>query len=163
MRFTFVILIASICLGNASPVRAADTLTGEMAGRNFLLGGSWSCTSAVPSIIGMPARTDTMTLTFDVAPHNVLHVALGDADYRGDEYVGYSARFKNYWSTTASSHAIHSFATSTDGTTFTGTSYLRTASMDDTTTYTKIGPTKTAVHEVLSGNGTFTIETTCSR
>ena len=165
MRISYVSLAALSCfLLAAAPVRAADTLTGEMAARNFLMGRSWNCTSVVPSIMGMPAHTDTLTLTFDVAPRNVLHVALAGTDYRGDEYFGYSDRYKNYWSVSANSRAIHGFATSTDGTTYAGTSYLGTGSMDDTTTYMKVSATKTAVHEVLSSHASsFTIETTCSR
>lgn len=135
-----------------------------MAGRNFLLGGTWNCTSAVPSIMGMPARTENATLTFDVAPRNVLHVAIVGPEDRGDEYFGYSQRFKNYWTTSANSRGIHGFATSTDGTSFSGTSYLGTGTMDEATTFTKISDTKTTVRDVLSGNGsTFTIETSCSR
>lgn len=165
MRTLHLSLAALACfLFAASPVHAADTLTGEMAGRNFLLGGAWNCTSAVPSIMGLPARTDTQTLTFDVVPHNVLHIAVVGPKGRGDEYFGYSERMKNYWRVSANSRAIHGFATSTDGKTYTGTSYLGTGSMDDTSTYTKVSATKAAVREVLSrGGNSFTIETSCTR
>lgn len=165
MRYFQTILAALACLACAAqPACAADTLTGQMAGRNFLLGSSWNCITNVPSIMGMPARTDAMTVTFDVAPRNVLHVTLAGADYRGDEYFGYSDRSNNFWSTSASSHGIHTFATSTDGKIYSGTSYLGTGSMDDAVTYTKLSDTKTMVREVLSGNGnTFTIESHCTR
>jgi hypothetical protein len=165
MRPSYLTLLAILSFLLASaPSRAAGTLTGQMAPRNYLMGGMWNCTTAVPAIMGMPARTDNLTLTFEVAPHNVMHVTLAGADERGDEYFGYSDRFNNYWRVSASSHAIHGFATSTDGKTYRGTSYLGTASMDDVTTYEKIGETKAAVHEVLSVNGSsFTIETSCTR
>jgi hypothetical protein len=165
MRFLYVSIVTLACVGFAAhPGRAADALTGEMAGYNFLLGGPWTCTSNVPSIMGMPARTDTLTGTFDVVPRNVLHATFASADFHGDEYFGFSKRFNNYWSAEADSHAIHGFAMSVDGKTFTGTSYLGTGSMSDVSTYTKLSPTQTAMREVLSGNGnSFTIETTCRR
>lgn len=165
MRYFQTILAALTCLACAAqPACAANTLTGQMAGRNFLLGSSWNCITNVPSIMGMPARTDAMTVSFDVVPHNVLHVTLSGADYRGDEYFGYSERFKNFWNTSASSHGIHTFATSADGMTFSGTSYLGTGSMHDSITYTKLSDTKTTVREVLSGNGnSFTIKSHCTR
>jgi hypothetical protein len=165
MRLSYISLSAILCFSYAAaPSQAADTLTGQMAGRNFLLGGSWNCTTAVPAIMSMAARTENLTLTFDVAPRNVMHVALAGTDERGDEYFGYSEQYKNYWSVSATSHAIHGFATSTDGKVYTGTSYLGTGSMDDSITYTKVSDTKTSVHEVLSGNGnSFAIETTCTR
>lgn len=166
MRLAHISLLAvAILVLAASPAPAADELSGQMASRNFLLAGPWACTSVVPSIMGMPARTDTVTVTFDVAPNNVLHAAIIGPAERGDEYFGYSDRLSNYWTTSANSRGIHGFATSSDGTTYTGTSYLGSGSMDDTSTYTKVSPSQTTMREVLSRGGaaSFTIETTCKR
>ena len=106
MRYLYITLIALACLGFALPGRAADALTGEMASLNFLLGAPWSCTSSVPEIHGMAAHTDRMSVTFDVAPNNVLHDHVAGANYMGDDYYGYSTRMTNFWTTNADSHGI---------------------------------------------------------
>lgn len=166
------VFFASICavafaafIASPSPAKAAGTmLTGEMAGFNFLLGAPWSCTTSVPAIQGMAAHTDQLTVTFDVAPRNILHDQAVGGDYMGDDYYGYSSRFSNYWSTSADNMGVHGFATSADGKTFTGTSAVGPMTMDVTTTYTKIGPNSNTMHQVISAGGQqSTIDSTCKR
>lgn len=147
----------------ATPARAAD-LTGKMALLSYLLGTPWNCTTNIPAMGAQPARTDSGTATFDVVPGNVVHNHVQTATYFGDSYLGYSEQTGSYWQTSANNIGGYSFLTSSDGTTFTGTSSMGPTSLQDTTTYTKASPSKVTVHEVLSGGpmaGTF--DTVCTR
>lgn len=165
MRYLHVGLIALAFLGYAAaPASAADALTGEMASMNFLLGGPWLCTSSIPAIHGMAAHTDRLTVSFDVAPNNVLHDHVAGANYMGDDYYGYSARMGNFWTTNADNHGMHGFATSSDGKSFTGTTAMGPMTVDVTTTYTRTGPNATTMHQVLSGDGRqAVIDSRCTR
>jgi hypothetical protein len=145
------------CVLYASPARA-DDLTGNMAAFSYLVAKPWNCTTSVPAMAGQPARTDQSTATFEVAPGNAVHNHVRSAVFSGDFYFGYSDRMSTYWQAGSDNMGGHSFLTSTDGKTYTGTSSMGTASMQDTTTYTKLAPNKVTVHEVLSGGpmaGTF--------
>jgi len=147
----------------ASPARA-DDLTGKMAAFSYLLGTQWNCTTNVPAMENQPARTDQGTATFDVAPGNVVHNHVQTATYAGDYYFGYTDRMNSYWQTSADNMGGHSFLSSSDGKTYTGTSSMGTMSMQDTVTYTQVSPNKVTVHEVLSGGpmpGTF--DSVCTR
>lgn len=146
-----------------TPARAAD-LTAKLAPYSYLLGAPWNCTTNVPAMGGQPARTDSGTATFDVAPGNVLHNRVQTAMYAGDSYTGYSDRMSTFWQTSADNLGGHAFLTSSDGNTFSGTSSMGPMSMQDTVTYAKVSPTKITVHEVLTGGpmaGTF--DTACTR
>jgi hypothetical protein len=148
-----------------APAKAADSmLTGEMAGFNYLLGAPWSCTSQVPAMHDMPAHTDQATVTFEVAPHNVVHSHVSGPNYMGDEYYGYSSRMSNYWTTAADNEAAYGISTSTDGRTFTGTIHMGMMAMDVTTTYGKPGANTISRTQVMSAGGqTVTVSSTCTR
>jgi hypothetical protein len=148
-----------------APARAADTTpTGEMAGFSNLLGAPWTCTAQVPAMHGMPAHTDQLTVTFDLAPRNVIHDHVSGADYMGDDYFGYSSRMSNYWTTSAGNDGSYGVATSTDGKVFTGTMHMGMMAMDVTTTYGKSGANGITMTQVISGGGQqATLSSSCTR
>jgi hypothetical protein len=145
--------------------RAADTMpTGEMAGFGYLLGAPWTCTSQVPAMHGMPAHTDQLTVTFDLAPHNVIHNHVAGANYMGDDYFGYSSRMSNYWTTSADGDGSYGIATSADGKAFTGTMHMGMMAMDVKTTYGKSGANSISMTQVMSGGGQqATFSSSCTR
>jgi hypothetical protein len=147
------------------PAKAADAaLTGQMAGFNYLLGAPWTCTTQVPAMHDMPAHTDQMTVTFDVAPRNIVHDHVSGANYMGDDYFGYSSRMSNYWTTSADNEASYGISTSTDGRTFTGTMHMGMMAMDVTTTYGKPGANAISMTQVMSGGGqSATLNSSCTR
>jgi hypothetical protein len=161
--FAGVALAMAAFVAYATPARA-DNLTGNMAPFSYLLGTQWNCTTNVPAMGSQAARTDQGTATFEAAPGNAVHNHVLTATYAGDYYFGYSDRMSTYWQTSADNMGGHSFLSSTDGKTYTGTSSMGPMSMQDTVTYTKVAPNKITVREVLSGGpmaGTF--DTVCTR
>ena len=166
INLTLICMVAiAAFFGHLNPARAADsTLTGEMASSNSLLGGPWSCSTKLPAMLGQPAHTEQVTLTFDVAPGNVSHDHVAGATYAGDDYFGYSPKMKMYWSTSADNMGGHGFATSTDGKVYTGTTSMGSSNMSVTNTYAQVSPSNITLHQVLSGNGQqFTIDSACTR
>jgi hypothetical protein len=168
MRVFFVSLCAvalAAFISFPALARAADTMpTGEMAGFSNLLGAPWTCTSQVPAMHGMPAHTDQVTVTFDLAPHNVIHDHVAGANYMGDTYFGYSSRMSNYWTTSADNEASYGIATSTDGKVFTGTIHMGMMAMDVTTTYGNSGANGISMTQVISGGGQqATLSSSCTR
>ncbi|MFZ0681476.1 MAG: hypothetical protein WAM84_01195 [Candidatus Cybelea sp.] len=168
MRVFFVSLCAAalaVFISYPAPATAADAMpTGEMAAFGYLLGAPWACTSQVPAMHGMPAHTDQLTVTFDLAPHNVIHDHVAGADYMGDDYFGYSSRMSNYWTTSADNEASYGIATSTDGKAFTGTMHMGMMAMDVTTTYAKSGANAISMTQVVSGGGQqATLSSSCTR
>jgi hypothetical protein len=168
MRVFFVLVCAvalAAFISFPAPAKAADTMpTGQMAGFGYLLGAPWSCTTQVPAIHGMPARTDQLTVTFDLAPRNVIHDHVAGANYMGDDYFGYSSRMSNYWTTSADNDGSYGIATSTDGKAFTGTMHMGMMAMDVTTTYAKSGANAISMTQVISGGGQqATLSSTCTR
>jgi hypothetical protein len=141
-------------MGNSSPAHAqGSALSGEMAYANSLLGGSWNCTTSVPAMMGQPAHTEQVTVTFDAVPGNVFHDHVASSSYVGDDYFGYSSKMKMYWSTSADNQGGHGFATSTDAKTYTGTSAMGPTSMNVTSTYAIVSASSIGLHQVMSGNG----------
>ncbi|HLX26684.1 MAG TPA: hypothetical protein VKR05_06800 [Candidatus Cybelea sp.] len=141
----------------AGPARA-DDLTGKMTPFNYLMAKPWNCTTSVPAMGSEPARTDQSTATFEAAPRNTVHNHIQSSLFAGDFYFGFSDRMNSYWETGANNVGGHSFVSSTDGKTYTGTSSMGPMSAQDTVTYLKVAPNKVTVHEVLSGGpmaGTF--------
>jgi hypothetical protein len=138
--------------------------TGEMAGFSYLLGAPWNCTTQVPAMHGMAAHTDQLTVTFDLAPRNVIHDHVAGADYMGDDYFGYSSRMSNYWTTSAANDASYGIATSTDGKAFTGTMHIGMMALDVTTTYGRSGANGISMTQVMSGGGQqVTLSSNCTR
>jgi hypothetical protein len=166
------VFFASLCavavaafIAVPAPAKAADTaLTGQMASFNYLLGAPWTCTTQLPAMHGMPAHTEQGTVTFEVAPRNIIHDHVSGANYMGDDYFGYSSRMSNYWTASADNQASYGIQTSSDGRTFTGTTHMGMMAMDVTTTYTKPGANSISMTQVMSGGGqSATISTSCTR
>ncbi|MGC9991998.1 MAG: hypothetical protein ABSD52_06360 [Candidatus Cybelea sp.] len=147
------------------PAKAADTmLTDKMAGFNYLLGAPWNCTTQVPAMHDIPAHTEQNTVTFEIAPRNVIHDHVAGGNYAGDDYFGYSSRMSNYWTTSADNEAGYGIATSTDGRTFTGTMHMGMMALDVTTTYVKSGANSVSMTQVMSGGGqSATVSSSCTR
>lgn len=165
-------LLALICMlaigafsGISSPAQAqSGMLTGEMADSNALLGGPWNCTTAVPAMMGQPAHTEKVMLTFEVVPGNVFHDHVSGSMYAGDDYFGYSSKTKTYWSASADNEGSYGAATSTDGKTYTGTSSMGPVSMSVTSTYGRVSDSKITLHQIMSGGGQqATIDSSCTR
>jgi hypothetical protein len=166
MRILLVsILVLGAFIGRSSPAQAqGSALSGEMAYGNALTGGPWHCTTAVPAMMGQPAHTDQVTLTFDAVPGNVLHDHVAGSTYTGDDYFGYTSKMKMYWSTSADNQGGHGFTTSTDGKTYTGTSAMGPTDMNVTSTYGKGSAGNLTLHQVVSGNGQqLTFDSSCTR
>lgn len=163
--FLVSILAIGGLIGHSSPAQAQGaTLTGEMAYANDLIGGPWNCTTAIPAMMGQPARKDQVTLTFDAVPGNVLHDHVSGSTYTGDDYFGYSPKTKMYWSASADNQGTHGSATSTDAKTYSGTSSMGATSMSVTSTYARVSANNITLHEVVSGNGQqLVFDSNCTR
>jgi hypothetical protein len=159
------ILVIGSLIAPSSPAQAQSAaLTGQMVYGNGLIGGPWNCTTAIPAMMGQPARSDQMTLTFDVAPGNVLHDHVSGITYTGDDYFGYSTKMKTYWSASADNQGTHGSATSADAKTYTGTSTMGPMSLNVTSTYGQVSASNITLHEVLSGNGEqLVFDSNCTR
>jgi hypothetical protein len=151
--------------GYSSPAKAADSvLAGDMTYANYLLGGPWNCTTAVPAMMGHSAHAEHVTLTFDVVPGNVLHDHVSASDYSGDDYFGYNPKTNTYWIASADSAGNNESATSADAKTYTGTSSMGGMSTNVTSTYAKVSASSVTFHEVVSGGGQQEIfDSTCTR
>jgi hypothetical protein len=166
MRLFVTVCALSIAasLSAAIPASAAgDVLSGNMQSFGYLLGAPWNCSTNVPAMMGRPAYVDQGTATFDTVPGNVVHNHVSTSHYSGDFYFGFSDRMSSYWQVAADNMGGHSFLTSTDGKTNTGTASMGPMSAQDMVTYTKVSPAKVTVHEVLSGTNPATFDSTCTR
>ena len=166
MRILLVSILAiGAFIGHSSPAQAqSGALTGEMAYANSLLGAAWNCTTAVPAMMGHPAHTDQVTVTFDAVPGNVFHDHVASSTYVGDDYFGYSSKMKMYWSTSADNQGGHGFATSTDAKTYTGTSAMGPTSMNVTSTYSIVSASNISLHQVVSAMGEQQVfDSNCTR
>ncbi|MBV8345025.1 MAG: hypothetical protein JO190_08560 [Candidatus Eremiobacteraeota bacterium] len=142
----------------------AQALSGQMAPFSYLVGAAWNCTTNVPAMGGQPAHTDQGTATFEVVPGNVVHNHVATPNYSGDFYFGYSTRMSSFWQTSADSVGGHSFLTSTDGKSYTGTTSMGPMNAQDTVTYTRAAPNKVMVHEVVVGSGPQAVfDSVCTR
>jgi hypothetical protein len=154
-------LVFAVTVGTTRAV-ADSTLTGQMAPFSYLI-GSWNCSTKLPAMMGQPARTEQATVTFEAVPGNAVHDHVASADYAGDDYFGYSDKMKMYWSASTDNSGAHGSATSPDGKTYTGTSMMGPATMNVTSSYSKVSPTNITLHEVISGGGQqATIDSSCT-
>jgi hypothetical protein len=153
-----------VCLNAPAKSQTPVALTGKMAPLLYLLSAPWRCTTNVPAMGGQPAHVDKGTAAFQVAPGNVVHGHVMTPNYWGDYYYGYSTQTNVYWQVSADNMGGHAFLTSNDGKTYTGTSSMGAASMQDTIAYSRSGNTIT-IHETLSGEGPMagSFDTTCTR
>jgi len=144
----------SALAGNAASAQTPNgALTGKVASFNYLLGAPWNCTTNVPAMNGQPAQVLKGSVTFDVAPGNVLHAHVGSGTFSSDQYFGYSTRQNTYWTSTANSVGMALFQTSTDGKTYVGSAAVGASPATIRDTYTKAGDNRVTVNEVTSANG----------
>lgn len=155
-------LLAFVAL---APAHAADgSLTGKMAPFNYLIGGTWTCSTKMSAMGGRPASSGHSTVTFDVVPSNAFHDHVASPEYADDDYYGYDAKSATFWNSSADNFGGHQYATSKDGVTYDGTSWERSSTTSVVSTYKKVTPTKVLVHEVLTSKGhTGTFDATCTK
>jgi hypothetical protein len=135
-----------------------------MAPFNYVFGAPWNCTANTPAMGGQPARTETTTTTFDVAPNNVLHVHIGGTAFIGDQYFGYSTRANTYWSATADSNGSAAAETSADGKTYRGSMSMGPMNGTVQDVYTKTDNNHVTVRSTAAvGGQSGTTVITCSR
>jgi hypothetical protein len=163
MRF----LVASLALAAiaAVPIGASAqpvALAGKMAPFSYLLGTPWSCTTSVPAMGNMPARTDRGTAAFEVAPGNVVHGHVTTPTYSGDFYYGFDSRTSMYWQASADNMGGREYLTSSDGKGYAGSGSMGAATAQETVTYGR-SAAGISVHEVVSGPMGGTFDTTCTR
>ena len=149
----------------STPARASGgALTGKMAMFDYLLAGSWTCSTKVPAMEGHPAHTDQSTLRFDVAPDNVLHDHVSAADYASDDYYAFDPKSNMYWNGTLGSTGTHGYASSSDGNSYSGLSWAGKSPAKVTTTYTKVNANMVKAHVVTTvGLHEVTIDSVCTR
>jgi hypothetical protein len=161
--FASIAAVAAIFSTLGQARAAGSALTGEMATFSYLM-GTWNCSTQMPAMGSQPAHTEPTTVTFEVVPGNVFHDHVASAEYTGDDYFGYNAKMKMYWSTSADSIGAHGSATSSDGKAYAGTSAIGPMTMSVTNAYTQVSPSSITFHEVISGGGEqATIDSSCSR
>jgi hypothetical protein len=169
MRLLTPVILASFTLTAVpalaqSPAPASATLTSKMASFNYLFGSPFNCTANVPAMGGQPAHTENSTVSFDVAPNNVMHVHIASNMFMGDQYFGYSTRANTYWSTSSDSNGAASAETSPDGKTYRGS--MNMGSMNGTAedVYTKVDNNHATVRSTATiGGQTATTTVSCSR
>lgn len=162
MRVFFISISAllAVLATQVTPARAASaTLTGKMASSNWLVGSSWSCTTK-NVMNGKPARTGRATVTFDAAPGNVLHNRVSSPRFSLDEYSGFDSKSNAYWDVQADNTGSHTYATSANGSTYTGLSWDGNSSSKTTFTYAKVSSNELTVHQVAPGE---TFDADCTK
>ena len=158
--FISIAAVVTVLTAQVTPAEAASgTLTGKMANDNWLLGTSWSCTTKNVTA-GKPARSGHATVTFDVAPGNVLHDRVSSTNFLLDEYSGFNSPSKAYWDVQADSTGSHTYATSADGNTYAGQFWDGNSSSKTTFTYAKASSNELTVHQVSPGQ---TFDADCTR
>jgi hypothetical protein len=135
-----------------------------MALFNYLIGGTWSCSTKMSAMDGHAGGNGRSTVTFDVVPGNVFHDHVASAHYADDDYFGFDAKSGTFWNTSADSTGAHEYATSKDGVTYSGRGWEGSTSSHVVSTYKKLGPTHVAVHEVITANGQVsTFDADCTK
>jgi hypothetical protein len=143
--------LAAGSIGSAAAQNAA--LTDKMAPFSYLLGSAWNCDVSVPAMMGQAAHREKTTVTFEVAPGNVMHVHIASPNMTGDQYFGYSTRQNMYWSTNANSMGQALTQTSSDGKTYTGSASMGPTSVTVRDTYTRVADNHVTFTDAATVNG----------
>ncbi len=155
-------LVLTVCPAFAQAPSA--TLSGKMAPFNYLFGSPFNCTANVPAMGGQPAHTENSTVSFDVAPNNVMHVHIVSAAFVGDQYFGYSPRANMYWSATSDSNGGAAAETSADGKTYRGTMSMGPMNGTAEDVYTRVDNNHATVRSTATIAGQTAVTTiSCSR
>ncbi len=118
----FVICFAMLVQGQkpqgGAPVPASSlALTGRMAIYNPLLGAPWTCTHQTGN---QPPVKDAGTVTFVVAPQNVLEIVVSGPGFAARNFIGFDAKSNEYWRTEMGVFGGIMRETSSDGVNFSG-------------------------------------------
>lgn len=105
---------------NAAQTSAATSLAGKMAMYNALLGDPWTCTHQAGN---QPPIKDAGTVTFVVAPQNVLEIVVSGADFAARNFIGFDAKSNQYWRTEMGVFGGILRETSSDGVNFSGLNF----------------------------------------
>ena len=130
----------------------------------FML-GTWNCAVQLSAMGGQPATTDHGVMTISVSPMMSLHSHVAAKDYMSDSYEGYTMKTKTHWLTTADTTGQVSSETSTDGKTFTGTTWQGGGATAIRDVQTKLSDTKIRDITSLKMNGTWSTlaDATCTK
>ncbi len=102
----------------ASPKPASGaSLTDKMAIYNPLLGPEWTCTHQIGNQL---PQKDSGTLSFIVAPKNVLEIVVSGPDFAARNFIGFDAKSNQYWRTEMGVFGGILRETSIDGVNFSG-------------------------------------------
>lgn len=159
-----IVLVVALASANPSPA-ATGPLAGKMDAFNYFIGGAWKCTTKDPAVGKLPATTRRGANVFNVAPGNTLHSRVSAPGYSRDRYYGYNDRSKLYWSASVDNQGSYGYATSTDGTTYTASSFVggMSASIKLRNTVAKVNRNEFTSQEVLLGGPKMVVDTVCTR
>ncbi|MGC2635356.1 MAG: hypothetical protein WA215_14245 [Candidatus Cybelea sp.] len=165
--------VAAICailvVAVASPGRSwASTgpLTDKMAAFNYLIGGSWKCSTKAPAVGARPAHTEQITVVFSLAPGNTVHSRVSGPGYSRDRYYGYKARSRLYWAGSVDNQGSYGFETSRDGVTYAGSTWFGGMSLvlELRNTLAKVNANEFTTHQVLIGGRLqIAVDAVCTR
>jgi ketosteroid isomerase-like protein len=93
------------------------SLTGKMEMYNPLLGNPWTCTHQFGN---QPPQKDAGTVTFVIAPQNVLEIVISGPDFAARNFIGFDAKSNQYWRTEMGVFGGILRETSNDGVNFSG-------------------------------------------
>jgi ketosteroid isomerase-like protein len=96
---------------------SGGSLTGKMDMYNPLLGNPWTCTHQLGN---QPPQKDAATVTFVIAPQNVLEIVISGPDFAARNFIGFDAKSNQYWRTEMGVFAGILRETSNDGVNFSG-------------------------------------------
>ncbi len=102
---------------NAVQTSAATSFSGKMGIYNALLGEPWTCTHQAGN---QPPTTEAGTVTFVVAPQNVLEIVVSGPNFAARNFIGFDAKSSQYWRTEMGVFGGILRETSSDGVNFSG-------------------------------------------
>jgi hypothetical protein len=161
LPFLMILVLLPVGVGEAS-----EGLTGEMAGFNYLLGGTWRCAPA-PSPHGEKASDATPSeAVFDVAPGNVMHGQTRKGNATSQDYFGYQPAAKVFWHASIDNTGSTYYGVSRDGTKYFGYrwSTLLLRRIRANITYSKVNASRfDAIFSIGENTSAARLKAECSR
>jgi hypothetical protein len=160
-------MVAVVATASAGRSRAATgPLTDKMTTFNYLIGGSWKCSTKAPAIGSRPAHTEHVTVVFSPAPGNTVHSRVSGPGYSRDRYYGYKVKSRLYWAASVDNQGSYGFETSRDGATYAGSTWFggMSLSLKLRNTLAKVNANEFTTHQVLIGGRLqMAVDTVCTR
>jgi hypothetical protein len=160
-----IVAVVLIAIPGRSPA-ATGPLTDKMAVFNYLIGGSWKCSTKAPAVGARPAHTERVTVVFILAPGNTVHSRVSGPGYSRDRYYGYKAKSRLYWAGSVDNQGSYGFETSRDGATYAGSTWFggMSLTLKLRNTLAKVNANKFTTHQVLIGGRLqMAVDTICTR